>query len=303
MQVGFIGLGAMGLGMADRINACHDLTVFNRSPAKAAGLAASGARVAQAIDEVSECSVVGSMLSDDAAVEAVFLHGAALRVPFRQGTVHVSHSTISPGLVDRLEAAHREAGAGFVCAPVLGRPDKAASGQLVAVAAGRREDFETSLPVLEAFSSSQFWIGDVPRQAATAKLGVNFLVAAAVESLAECFALVRRADIDPERFMALITGTIFDAAVYNAYAPLVARESCPSPGFKMTLGRKDVALANREARALGATMPLAELLLERLDLAISDGYGDDDWATLAQFAARQAGLPPPDPEQRQGGSA
>ncbi len=302
MRVGFIGLGAMGLGMAGRVNACHELTVFNRSPARAAGLAAAGAQVAENIDEVVQCRVVGSMLSDDEAVEAVFLQGQDLRVPFRQGAVHVSHSTISPELVDRLEAAHRKAGSGFVCAPVLGRPDKAASGQLVAVAAGAREDYEASLPVLETFSASRFWIGELPRQAATAKLGVNFLVAAALESLSECFALVRRAEIDPERFMSLITETIFDAAVYRAYAPLVAREISPSLGFRMTLGRKDVELARGEARSLGAPMPIADLVVERLDLAISQGYGEEDWAALGRFAARQAGLPLPDPENPAGAS-
>ena len=307
MRVGFIGLGAMGLGMAGCINARHELTVFNRSPGKAADLVASGARIAGRIEDVGNCRVVGSMLSDDGAVESVFLHGDNLRVPFRHGTVHVSHSTISPDLVDRLDKAHRKAGAGFVCAPVLGRPDKAASGQLVTVAAGAREDFRTARPVLEAFSTSQFLIGDEPRQAAVAKLGVNFLIAAALEALAECFAMVRRAKIDPEQFMSLITGTIFDAAVYNAYAPLVAREISPSPGFKMTLGLKDVDLAMREARALGAGMPIAELLAERLQMAISQGYGDDDWAALARFAARQAGLPPPaqpaDPGNLPGASA
>ena len=294
MRVGFIGLGAMGLGMAGCVNARHELTVFNRSPGKAASLVASGARKAGKIEDIAECQVVGSMLSDDAAVAAVFLHGRdLLKVPLRHGTVHVSHSTISPELVDRLAIAHRNAGVGFVCAPVLGRPDKAASGQLVTLAAGAREDYQIALPVLDAFSTSQFWIGNLPRQAAIAKLGVNFLIAAALEALAECFAMVRRAKIDPELFMSLITGTIFDAAVYKAYAPLVAREASPSPGFKMTLGLKDVELAKREARALGAELPIAELVAERLQEAISQGYGDEDWAALARFAARQAGLQPP----------
>lgn len=293
MRVGFIGLGAMGMGMAGCVNARHELTVFNRSTAKATGLVASGARMAGKIEDIAGCHVVGSMLSDDGAVESVFLRGSDLKVPLRQGTVHVSHSTISPELVDRLEIAHRNAGVGFVCAPVLGRPDKAASGQLVTVAAGAREDYQTALPVFEAFSTSQFWIGNLPRQAAIAKLGVNFLIAAALEALAECFAMVRRAKIDPEQFMSLITGTIFDAAVYKAYAPLVAREASPSPGFKMTLGLKDVELAMREARTLGAEMPISELVAERLQAAISQGYGDEDWAALARFAARQAGLPPP----------
>ncbi len=290
MKVGFVGLGAMGFAMAQCVNVRHELIVFNRTASKAEALVANGARIAADMSDMHQCDVVGSMLSDDHAVEAVFLDGDRLKVPFQSNTIHISHSTISRDLVDRLQRAHLEAKVPFINAPVLGRPDKAAVGELITVAAGPRPYFDAAKPVLGAFSVGQYWVGDTPSQAAITKLAVNFLVAASLESLAEGFAMIRCAGIDPERFLSLLTETIFSAPVYHAYAPLVAREANPSPCFKTTLGLKDVSLAQSEARDLGAKMPMAVLIVDQLQAAISAGFGDDDWSSLAKMAARQAGL-------------
>lgn len=294
MQVGFIGLGAMGYGMAGRIGRSHALTVYNRTAAKAAELVAGGAALATAPEGLGACDLICSMLSDDAAVENVFLPGGSLAAWLRPGAVHLSHSTISPEMVDRLSRAHADAGVGFVCAPVLGRPDKAAAGQLVAIVAGPEEAIARCATVIDAISRAHYFVGPDARMAATAKIGVNFLVAVALESLAEGFSLVRKAGIDPEAFLSLVTETIFDSQVYNAYAPLVARELRPEPSFKTVLGLKDVTLARTEAASLNVDLPLAALVAERLNAAIADGYGDEDWSSLARFAARQAGIPAPD---------
>ena len=290
MKVGFVGLGAMGFAMAQRVNMRYDLIVFNRTTSKAEALVANGARIAADMSDMNKCNVVGSMLSDDRAVEAIFLDGDQLKVPFQSNTIHMSHSTISSDLVNRLQRAHLKANVPFINAPVLGRPDKAAVGELIAVAAGPRPYFDAAKPVLDAFSVNQYWVGDAPSQAAITKLAVNFLVAASLESLAESFAMVRCAKIDPERFLSLLTETIFSAPVYHAYAPLVAREASPSPCFKTTLGLKDISLAQSEAHDLGANMPMATLIADQLQVAISAGFGDDDWSSLAKVAARNAGL-------------
>ncbi|KZK80523.1 2-hydroxy-3-oxopropionate reductase [Pseudovibrio sp. Ad13] len=292
MTIGFIGLGAMGLGMAQRINKNHALKVYNRSPEKAADLVAEGAQQATSLQDFADCHIVCSMLSDDAAVEAVYLAGDTLALPLKENSISISHSTISPPMVDRLTAAHERANVRFLCVPVLGRPDKAAEGQLVAVAAGERSTMDEARSVLEAISTRQFWMGPTPRQAAVTKLGMNFMIAAAVEALAESFTLTRKAGIDPETFLTLITETLFSAPVYQAYAPLIAREQNPSPGFKTSLGLKDVNLAQQTAQDLKVPLPTADVVANQLRTAIAAGYADEDWSILARLMAQTASLPP-----------
>jgi len=292
MTIGFIGLGAMGLGMAQRINKEHELKVYNRSPEKAAPLVANGATRAQSLQDFTDCDIVCTMLSDDAAVEAVYLSGDTLALPLKKNSISISHSTISPPMVDKLTNAHEQAGIRFLCVPVLGRPDKATAGELVAVTAGPKDAVEEARSVLEAISARQFWMGPIPRQAAVTKLGMNFMLATAVEVLAESFTFTRKAGIDPEVFLTLVTETLFSAPAFKAYAPLIAREQSPKPGFKTTLGLKDVNLAQQEAQALGIDLPMADIITDQLRTAIKAGYADEDWSALARLKARTASLPP-----------
>lgn len=298
MKVGFLGLGAMGLGMALRINADHSLVVYNRTPEKAADLVGAGAQLAGSPDELADCDIVCSMLSDDGAVESIFLSESRLKVPLRTGSIHLSHSTVSPQMISRLAAAHAHADTFLVCAPVLGRPDKAEAGDLVAIIAGQAKPVEKCSSVIDAISCASYVVGNDPRQAAIAKIGVNFLVAAALECLAESFAMIRKAGIDPEVFLALTTETIFASTVYQGYGALVARELNSQPGFKTTLGLKDVDLSVDVANQLGAALPIAKLVSSRLQSAIDEGFGNDDWSSLARLAAREAGLSPINQQQQ-----
>src|ERR1700674_5102704 len=137
MDVGFIGLGHMGEPMArNLLTAGHRLTVYNRTRAKAEALAREGAQIADRVADACHGDVLITMLSDDAAVEGVvFGDGGALQT-LRPDAIHISMSTISVALSDRLAEAHGKAGQGYVAAPVFGRPEAAAAAKLFIVAAG-----------------------------------------------------------------------------------------------------------------------------------------------------------------------
>lgn len=293
MQVGFVGLGSMGFGMAGSLlRSGLVLTVHNRTAARAAPLVESGARLAQSLEDLSGVSVLCTMLSDDTSVEAVCLQGEELALPLAPRSIHLSHSTISPACAVRLANAHRARGVHYVSAPVLGRPDRAAAGALSIIAAGPAEAIETSGPVLDAMSARVFNMGPEPAMANYAKLGMNYMLACALEAMAESFAMARKSGIAPDAFLELVTGSIFNAPAYTVYAPLVAHEVCPTPGFRTTLGLKDVTLAVESAAAIGAELPMAEAICQRLRAAMSSGFADRDWASLAIVAARAANLPP-----------
>jgi hypothetical protein len=137
MQVGFIGLGNMGSGMAaNLLKAGHALTVYNRTPAKAEAIVAEGATLAKTPREAARGDVVIAMLADDAAVESVVFGADGVLAALMSGSIHISMSTISVALAERLTSAHQAARQRFVAAPVFGRPEAAAAGKLFIVAAG-----------------------------------------------------------------------------------------------------------------------------------------------------------------------
>ncbi len=139
MKVGFVGLGSMGLPMAESLAASgHQLFVYNRTHGRAQPLHEAGARIAATPAEAArEAEVVFSMLSDDHAVEAVSFGESGILAGLPHGAVHVSSSTISVALSERLAREHAARSQGYVAATVFGRPEAAAAKQLWVLAAAR----------------------------------------------------------------------------------------------------------------------------------------------------------------------
>jgi len=139
MDIGFIGLGNMGRGMAaNLVKAGHRVTVYNRSPGKAEALVQQGATAAGSVAEASNAEVVFTMLADDRAVEDVAFGENGILASLAPGATHVSSSTISVALSERLAAAHADAGQRYAAAPVFGRPEAAAAAKLFVITAGAR---------------------------------------------------------------------------------------------------------------------------------------------------------------------
>jgi 3-hydroxyisobutyrate dehydrogenase-like beta-hydroxyacid dehydrogenase len=290
MQVGFIGIGRMGSGMAANLLAAgHSLTVYNRSAARAERLVRKGAQLAKTPGDAALGEVVITMLADDHAVEqAVFGENGILEA-LAPGAIHLSMSTISYALAGRLAAAHRDKGQELVCAPVFGRPDAAAAAKLFIVVAGKRETVVRCQPLFEALGQHTFIVADAPPTANLVKLSGNFLIAAVIEGLGEAVTLVGKAGVDRAQYIDLLTGTLFGAPVYKTYGALIAEERYHPAGFKAELGYKDVRLALSAAQALGIPMPLASLLADRFLALMAAGGGGLDWSALALIAKRDAG--------------
>ncbi|MGI4878550.1 MAG: NAD(P)-dependent oxidoreductase [Janthinobacterium lividum] len=276
MDVGFIGLGQMGSGMAQSLIAAgHAVTVWNRNAAKAEAIA--GASVAATPAEAGKAGIVLSMLADDHAVEAVTF-GADGILTAGEDVLHISCSTVSVALTDRLDAAHREAGQRFVSAQVLGRPDAAAAGKLVVFAAGTDADIDTARPVFAALGPKLLVMGAEPGMAAAAKLAANFGIAALTELVTEAMAIAGARGVEREAMLELFNETNFGSRIIGAYGAMIAAQKFEPVGFTMRLGRKDVAFG--VAAAPDAELPLARLLLARMDAIIADGGGERDWASL-----------------------
>ena len=291
MNVGFIGLGHMGAGMArNLVKAGHRVVVYNRTRSKAEALASAGALIANTVGAACHNEVVITMLADDDAVaRAVFGDGKVI-AELPKGAVHLSMSTISVALSERLTEAHRTSGQAYVAAPVFGRPEAAAAAKLFIVAAGAEHAIARCRPLFEAMGQKTFTVGPKPSAANLVKLSGNFLIASMIESLGEAFALVRKAGIDSHAFLEIVTGTLFSAPVYRTYGTLIADENYEPAGFKMALGLKDIRLILAAAEALEAPMPVASLVRDHFLAGVAQGQGDRDWSGVAGLAARNAGL-------------
>jgi len=291
MNIGFIGLGNMGRGMAENLlKAGHTLVVHNRTRSRAESLASRGARVAATPAEASRVEVVITMLADDAAVEAVVLGTGGVLASLPAGAVHISMSTISVALSSRLAEAHARAGSAYVAAPVFGRPEAAAAAKLFVVAAGPAAALAKCQPLFDAIGQRTYVLGDRPAAASAVKLAGNFLIAAMLESLGEAFALVRKHGIPPEQFLDLITTSVFNVPVYKVYGSLIVGDTYQPAGFQLPLGLKDVRLALAAAESVNVPLPLASLVRDHMITALARGYGDSDWSVIAKLAAENAGL-------------
>lgn len=289
MNIGFIGLGQMGCGMAGRLLDCgHHLTVWNRTAAAAVPFAQRGAVVAGCPEQLLDADVVITMLADDAAVEAVWIaSGMIPRLP--ANAIHLNMASVSLRLGRRLAELHRAAGNQYVSAPVFGRPEPAATGQLDIVAAGPESAIARCIPLFEVLGRRWFNAGTDAHCANIVKIARNFLLGSIIESLGEAFALVAKSGVDPAKFLDIITGTSMNAPAYRNYGRLILDQP-ERPTFNLNLGLKDVDLALQAAAETAVPMPLAEVLQSQHRAAIAHGYGNRDWAALGHYVAQQAGI-------------
>jgi 3-hydroxyisobutyrate dehydrogenase-like beta-hydroxyacid dehydrogenase len=291
VNVGFIGLGNMGLPIARHLlKAADAVAVYNRTSSRAELLRSEGALVAASVAEASRADVVMTMLADDPAEEATVFGAEGMLSALPRGGIHVSLSTISVALSRRLAEAHAARGQQYVAAPVFGRPDAAAAQRLLVVAAGPAPAVERVRPLLEAIGRKLFVVGETASTANTLKLAGNFLIVSAIETLAEAFALLRKSGLDPAQFMEVVNGNLLQSPIYQNYGTLIAEERFEPAGFRLQLGLKDVRLVQEAAAAEGVPMPLAALLRDQFDAAVAAGMGDWDWSAVGRLAARRAGL-------------
>ncbi len=291
MNVGFIGLGSMGLPMARNLaKAGHSVTAWNRTRARAEELKGDGARIAERPQEACQGDAVFSMLADDSAVEELFLGPGNLVAALGARTVHISSSTISVELARRLVAAHQAAGRDFISAPVFGRPSAAEAAQLIIAVAGPPQAIARCQPLLDALGRKTVIVGQDPPAANVFKLAGNFLISSTLEALGEAFTLLRKSGVDPRIFYETMTASLFAAPVYKGYGSLILEGKFQPAGFKVLLGLKDVRLVLGAADAVSVPMPFANIVRDHLLTAVARGWQDDDWSSLARVVEENAGL-------------
>ncbi len=290
--IGFIGTGNMGLPMARNLLAAgFALRVYDLNLKSVAPLVAQGAmQVNRPCEVVERGGVVISMVPDDQALEQVVSGEDGLLNGLGQGGIHLSMSTVSPALASRLARLYARQGSSYVTATVFGRPDAAAAGKLAIFQSGNPSAKERVWPLLQVLGKQLFDFGEEVQAACVVKLAANFLIASALEAMAEAAALVEKHDIERASFLDMIGQTLFHCPVYNGYGSMIAQHRYSPALFRVPLGLKDLRLCLQTARQAAVPLPLADLVQDRLQVTINRGREELDWSALALSVAEDAGL-------------
>jgi 3-hydroxyisobutyrate dehydrogenase-like beta-hydroxyacid dehydrogenase len=287
MKVGFIGIGSMGAAMVPNlVKAGHQVSVWNRNAKAAATL--QGVTVLDSPVAAFHSDAVITMLADDKAVRSVIFDSGALQSA-RKSCVHVMASTISLALVEELKERHLAAGIAYVAAPVFGVPAAAASAQLNIVVAGEDAAIATVQPLLDVLGQKTWRLGTDPKRANVAKIAGNMMITLAMEAMGEATALTESHGVKAADFLDIVTNTLFASPSYKRYGGFIATNTY-EPGFKLTLGLKDVNLALEAASEKSMVLPAAQIVRENMLRAIDQGLGDKDWSIVAKLTRRRAGL-------------
>lgn len=293
MKVGFIGLGRMGRGMAHRIlSAGHNLVVYDVLREQTIEIAGAGALVASSVTDLCQRSeVVVTMLVEDATVTEVALGKGGMRESLSPGAIHLAMGTYGVATIRALAAAHEAAKQFLVAAPVLGRPDLAASGQLGIVPAGPSEAVEKCDPLFRAMGRRTFHAGSTPDAATAIKLANNAVLGAAMVAMAEAFSLVRKYNVAPQVLYDVMTDGLFAGApAYKGYGKTMVDGTYDQVGSPVQVGLKDANLILAAADIARVPMPTLNVYRDRLLGAIAHGDGDKDQAVLAREQGRASGL-------------
>ncbi len=291
MKVAFLGLGNMGTGMAQNIlGADFDLAVWNRTASKTQPLVERGATAATSIaDAVSDADVIVSSLMDDSSILELVKGDGGLLANMKPGAIHICVTTISPGLADQLLSMHLDAGTEYVSCPVLGRPDAASEGSLIALVAGSEQAIETATPVIESFTTMIIPLGDTPSHAATMKLCLNYTVISNIELMSEVYACCEKAGLSLEQVEGFFK-VIYGFPVLHMYAEKLRKRDFDDAGFGMKGGLKDVQLMLDTARALGTSFDIGEMIEGKMVEALSSGHQDKDWSAIYEVTRSRANL-------------
>lgn len=292
MKVGFIGLGRMGSAMARRIaGGGHELRVYDLVEAQVEALVGAGAAAAGSVAEVSrDRDVVVTMLVEDAAVLDVALRPGGMRDSMGAGSIHLAMGTYGVAAIRALGAAHAAARQVLVAAPVLGRPDLAAAGQLGIVAAGPADAVARCEPLFQIMGRRTFHAGSAPESATAIKLANNAVLGCAMVAMAEGFSLVRKYGVVPQVFLEVMTEGLFAAPAYKVYGQKMVDESYDQVGSPISVGLKDANLIAEAADIARVPMPAHDVYYQRLLGAVAHGDVERDQAVLAREQARAAGL-------------
>jgi 3-hydroxyisobutyrate dehydrogenase-like beta-hydroxyacid dehydrogenase len=292
LTVGWLGTGRMGTAMAGRLlDAGHQVTVWNRTPAKTAPLAQRGAAVAEGIAGLAGCDLVFTMVSGPADLAEVATGDGGLLAGPRRPAIIVDCSTVDAGTSARVRAAAADAGVSFLAAPISGNPHVVAEGNACLVVSGPAATFEAVRPCLADIARVVVHVGE-QEQSRLVKLATNLYLGMMVQSLVEVTTLVEKGGTSRAAFLDFFNASALTSEWIRRRSPELADRDWDLT-FTNELLRKDFDLGLRTARDLEVPMPATSTVYQIIQSAIGTGLREEDFLSLYEHQARGAGLAQP----------
>ncbi len=284
MQIGFIGLGNLGMPIAENLLEQHaTMYVYNRTAAKTQPLAEKGAKVCNSVKELATaCDIIFTIVSNDAAIKEITEGKEGIVENMKPGGIHVSMSTILPATSEALYKLHAQNHSHYIACPVAGRPEAAKDKKLNFMVSGDEAIINQIKPLLQDAGGINIWkYGNEPGGSNVAKLCTNYMIQAALQSMSESISLAQKSGIDEKQLMKMLTSTLFNCGIYINYGNLVLNETFKPAAFSLELGLKDATLIKTQAATVHANMPLGNLIQQEYQQLMNKGFGDYDWSALA----------------------
>jgi 3-hydroxyisobutyrate dehydrogenase-like beta-hydroxyacid dehydrogenase len=289
--VAVVGLGRMGSGIANSLlRAGFPVVVYNRTEEKTRPLAAAGATLAATPSAAARSAkYVITSLMGDTSVFAVTEGPDGLLAGLERNAVHIGTSTISADATGRLAKLHAEHGSEYLAAPVVGRPDVAAAGELTTLVCGKQSVFDASRSVLQGYTRQAQYLGEDWAVASTAKLAVNYCAATLIELMGQVYAFGEKAGI-PLNVLNMMFRMMWAQPVLQGYAGRIWHRDFDDVGFDLQGGLKDVTLMVNDSKARGVRWEFAETIQRKMSRGIEMGLGAKDWSSTYEVTRSEAGL-------------
>jgi 3-hydroxyisobutyrate dehydrogenase len=280
-RVAILGLGIMGGGMAANwLAKGFEVSVWNRTAAKAQALAGKGAKVAATPREAATgADFIFAMVADDDASRSVWLGNDGALAGAKSGAIGVESSTLTPDWIRELARQAQAKGVGFLDAPVGGSRPAAASGELRFFVGGDPQTYEAARPALAAVGNKMDLLGPVGA-GATWKLINNQLAAGQIAALAEALAVAKKAGFKDEQISELILGGAPASPIVKLKLPRMLAQDFEPTDFALNLMLKDARYATALAQSLGLPAGMIEGAAKAFERADAKGLGDKDIAAV-----------------------
>jgi len=283
MRIGFLGLGTMGEPIANNLRkAGHELTVWNRTRAKADHIVSKGGKLARTPRECATGrDLVFTCLADERALDAVLDGADGALAGLGSGDTLVDMSTAGTAAARSVASRALARGAAFVASPILGSKPAAEQAQIVLVVGGPAAARDKARPALRAVSARIIELDD-PAQAALVKLCVNAVGGAMIAGFAEALALGASGGLPMAKLVEVLQASSFHSPLFLMKGELIEQEDW-TPRFAIALAENDQRLAQEAAAEQGAKMPINEAVRRLLAQAMESGRGDKDIAAVADL--------------------
>jgi 3-hydroxyisobutyrate dehydrogenase len=288
-KLGWIGIGRMGYAMAERLaKAGCDITVWNRTRAKAEPLAKAGAKVADSLTDLAGCDIVFTMVSTGKDVKEVLFGANGVMSKGGKPKIIVDSTSISLEESAEIRAKLNEKGIKLLAAPVSGNAKVIKAGKLTVVASGPQDAFDAVKPYLEAIGRGVSYVGD-GELSRIAKICHNVMLGVVIQNLCEITVLAEKAGMKRHAFLDFLNKSVMGSMFTTYKTPALANLDFHVT-FTPELLRKDIDLGLAAGRTYGVPMPTTAITRDIVQTLIGNGYAGQDFSTLLLLQAKASGI-------------